>query len=114
MAYMSRTWLPPNGQFTGLRNHPRNHGARTTNFVEGSHTRIRRAFGARTPTLREMIRYCKTEITIAKSLIPSYFDGSLNPRYVRPAGSPSESTARDGEFSRSYCRIQRSTDIASM
>ncbi|RCN46052.1 hypothetical protein ANCCAN_07918 [Ancylostoma caninum] len=84
MAYMSRTWSPPNGQFTGLRNHSRNHGARTTNYVEGSHTRIHHAFGARTPTLREMIRHCKTEITMAKSLIPSYFDGSLNSRYVRP------------------------------
>ncbi|EYC38914.1 hypothetical protein Y032_0687g1534 [Ancylostoma ceylanicum] len=81
MAYMNRTWLPPNGHFRGLWNHSQNYGARTTNYVEGTHTRISHAFGARTPTLREMIRYCKTELTMAKSLIPSYFDGSLNPRY---------------------------------
>lgn len=45
MEYMRNTWLPLSGSFHGLWNHSNNEGTRTMNFAEGSHTRIRHAFG---------------------------------------------------------------------
>ncbi|RCN38459.1 hypothetical protein ANCCAN_15632 [Ancylostoma caninum] len=66
MQYMRNTWLPPNGTFHGLWNHSTNEGT------------------PRTPNLREMVEYCREELTMAKAKIRSILDGSLNVRYLRP------------------------------
>ncbi|RCN52758.1 hypothetical protein ANCCAN_01135 [Ancylostoma caninum] len=67
MQYMRNTWLPPNDTFHGLWNHSNNEGTGKIIFAETSYTRIRHTFGARTPNLREMVKYCREELTMAKA-----------------------------------------------
>lgn len=84
MIYMQRTWLPPNGQFYGRWHDAHVRTTRTTNLVEGFHPRIRHAFGERDPTLRELLPFCASELTMAKSTLPAIEDGSAPDRYIRP------------------------------
>uniref|UniRef100_A0A1I7X084 MULE domain-containing protein n=1 Tax=Heterorhabditis bacteriophora TaxID=37862 RepID=A0A1I7X084_HETBA len=69
-TYYRNTWLPPNGIFHKYLDHSKNFYSRTTNAVEGSHTRIRAAFPSESflfqPLLFLLLRseIMTTEITV--------------------------------------------------
>uniref|UniRef100_A0A1I7WCH0 Uncharacterized protein n=1 Tax=Heterorhabditis bacteriophora TaxID=37862 RepID=A0A1I7WCH0_HETBA len=68
MAYYRATWLPPNRQFLIACDHSQNCSTRTTNFVEGFHSKIRASYPTGTPSLDEMLKFCAAELAMAKTL----------------------------------------------
>uniref|UniRef100_A0A1I7XL89 MH2 domain-containing protein n=1 Tax=Heterorhabditis bacteriophora TaxID=37862 RepID=A0A1I7XL89_HETBA len=61
-----------------------NGSTRTTNFVEGFHSKTRASYPTGTPSIDEMLTFCAAERTMAKTLAISSNNGSLKDRYIRP------------------------------
>uniref|UniRef100_A0A1I7XJZ6 Protein FAR1-RELATED SEQUENCE n=1 Tax=Heterorhabditis bacteriophora TaxID=37862 RepID=A0A1I7XJZ6_HETBA len=84
MAYYRATWLPPNGQFSLTCSHSQNHSTRTTNFVEGFHSKIRAFYSIEIPSLDEMLKFCAAELIMAKTLAILLGNRLLKDGYIRP------------------------------
>ncbi|WKY15540.1 hypothetical protein Q1695_000768 [Nippostrongylus brasiliensis] len=82
MSYWYDNWGAA-GRFSGLCDHSRNYGSRTTNLVEGFHNKLRSFCPNRVPSLTQLLQFLGTEITLAKSRIIPLREGQLAPRQIR-------------------------------